>query len=73
MGRVLHVGTGYARLLIVTADTCTGPHAYAGLASSYYEKTTQNFDRLTDERWKHGFGAGTPPADVAWMSDLIGR
>jgi hypothetical protein len=73
VGRVLHVGTGYARLLIVTADTCTGPHAYAGLASSYYEKTTQNFDRLTDERWKHAFGAGTPPADVAWMSDLIGR
>ena len=41
VGRVLHVGTGYARLMVVTADTCTGPRAYAGLVSSYYEEVTE--------------------------------
>jgi hypothetical protein len=31
VGRVLHVGTGQPRLMVVTVDTCTGPRAYAGL------------------------------------------
>ncbi|MEZ4310922.1 MAG: DUF3160 domain-containing protein [Polyangiaceae bacterium] len=38
VGRILHVGTGPARLMVVTADTCVGPRAYVGLASSYFEK-----------------------------------
>ncbi|HEY3495503.1 MAG TPA: DUF3160 domain-containing protein, partial [Polyangiaceae bacterium] len=31
VGRVLHVGTGDARLMVVVAETCSGPRAYAGL------------------------------------------
>jgi len=27
VGNVLHVGTGYARLMVVTANTCEGPKA----------------------------------------------
>ena len=35
VGHVLHVGTGNARAMVVTVDTCTGPRAYAGLVSSH--------------------------------------
>jgi uncharacterized protein DUF3160 len=69
VGRVLHVGTGNSRLMIITTNSCTGPRAYAGLVFSYYEKITENFDRLTDERWATEVKARTP-VDVAWMSDL---
>jgi len=70
VGRVLHVGTGNARLMVVTTNTCTGPRAYAGLAFSYYEKITENFDRLTDERWATEVQRNP---DVPWMHDLFGR
>ncbi|HMI87442.1 MAG TPA: DUF3160 domain-containing protein [Polyangiaceae bacterium] len=72
VGRVLHVGTGNSRLMVVTTNTCTGPRAYAGLVFSYYEKTTENFDRLTDERWAAEVNARTP-VDVPWMRDLFGQ
>ena len=36
VGKVLHVGTGYARLMVVTINTCTGARAYAGPVSSYF-------------------------------------
>jgi len=72
VGRVLHVGTGNARLMVVTADSCTGPRAYAGLAFSYYEKVTEDFDRLTDERWAKEVNS-PDNADVPWMRDLFGR
>jgi hypothetical protein len=72
VGRVLHVGTGNSRLMVVTTNSCTGPRAYAGLVFSYYEKTTENFERLTDERWAAELKAGAP-ADVPWMNDLFGR
>jgi hypothetical protein len=72
VGRVLHVGTGNARLLVVTADTCNGPRAYAGLASSYHEKVTENFDRLDDERWSQELYTAPPP-EVDWMSDIVTR
>jgi hypothetical protein len=72
VGKVLHVGTGMPRLMVVTVDTCSGPRAYAGLASSYFEHVTSNFDRLTDEEWSGLIQAQTPP-DVAWMKDLVAR
>jgi hypothetical protein len=72
VGRVLHVGTGNARLMVVTTNSCTGPRAYAGLAFSYYEKITEQFDRLTDERWAAEVKTGKS-VDVAWMQDLFGR
>jgi hypothetical protein len=72
VGRVLHVGTGYTRAMIVTANTCTGPRAYAGVASSYFEHVTEQYDRLTDERWKDGLNQATPP-DVPWMTDIVAR
>jgi len=50
-GQVLHVATGVPRLMVMTAETCAGPRAYVGLASSYFEKTTTGLQRLTDEEW----------------------
>ncbi len=68
VGNVLHVGTGEPRLMVVVVDTCSGPHVYAGLASSYYEVTTANFQRLDDPTWTTM--VQTEP-DVPWMSDLV--
>ena len=70
-GRVLHVATGLPRAMVVTADTCTGPHAYVGLVSAYREQTTGNLTRLDDMTWAQQV-MGTPvPPEVPWMSDLV--
>ncbi len=73
VGRVLHVGTGYAREIVVTTNSCTGPRAYMGLVGSYYEMITENYQRLTDEDWQALFTGltGSPAPDVPWMTDLI--
>jgi hypothetical protein len=72
VGRVLHVGTGPARLMVVTANTCQGPRAYAGLASSYFELITDNYKRLDDPTWAQQVRVLRPP-EVPWMSDLVAR
>jgi hypothetical protein len=69
VGRILHVGTGYPRLMVVTVDTCDGPRAYAGLASSYGQHTTEGWERMNDEDWASFISGGFP--DVAWMSDVF--
>jgi hypothetical protein len=72
VGRVLHVATGYPRWMLVTADTCQGPRAYVGFASSYFEKVTSQFERLDDAQWSQEINQ-KHPADVPWMSSLIAR
>ncbi|WP_437333103.1 DUF3160 domain-containing protein [Sorangium sp. So ce394] len=72
VGRVLHVGTGLPRLMVVTADPCGTPRAYVGLVSSYFEKITGNFERMTDQQWA-GEIVGATPDDVAWMKDIVAR
>jgi len=73
VGNVLHVGTGYPRLMITTVDTCQGPRAYAGVTFAYHELTTTNYERLTDEKWSAQLEGGKPAADVAWMAPVIGH
>jgi hypothetical protein len=58
--------------MVVTMNTCTGLRAYAGAVSAYFERTTEDFDRLTDDRWADELGGATP-ADVPWMADLVVR
>ena len=70
---VLHVAIGLPRLIYVTVDGCNGPRAYAGVVSSYFEKTTGNLQRLTDMDWSAQVMQQPPPADVSWMSDLIAK
>jgi hypothetical protein len=69
VGRVLHVGAADPRLMITTANTCTGPKAYAGLAFSYHELVTENFQRLTDQDWAK-VAAAQP--DVPWLAPVLG-
>jgi hypothetical protein len=70
VGKVLHVGTGFPRLMVVTTNNCEGAHAYVGLSSSYYEHITEDYERLTDETWSGKVQSGELE-DVAWAKDLI--
>jgi uncharacterized protein DUF3160 len=70
VGKVLHVGTSYPRLLTLTVDTCVGPRAYTGMSYAYHELVTSGFDRLTDERWRERISAGDA-ADVPWAQPFI--
>lgn len=70
VGNVLHVGTGDTRLMVVVAETCSGPRAYAGLSSSYQELITSDYERLDDEAWAQ-IVSDVP--DVPWAADLVTR
>ena len=71
VGRVLHVGTAWPRLLVMTVDTCTGPRAYAGLAFAYHELTLENFQRMNDEEWKAKLQSSYTPADPEWLAPAL--
>lgn len=73
VGRVLHVATGAPRLMAVVAEGCSGPRAYLGLVSSYYERVTENFERITDQEWKSTLFGVEAPADPAWLSPVLSR
>jgi len=74
VGKVLHAGTGYPRMMVATIDTCGGPRAYAGVVYAYHEVITTGFERLTDQTWSGKFlQGGQRPADVPWMSTVIAR
>jgi hypothetical protein len=86
VGKVLHVGTGEPRLMVVNAAHIGPSRLYTGVVSSYFEVTTDGFDRLTDDRWRvlvglRRTGGALPadvegpqiPDDVRWMRDLVGR
>jgi hypothetical protein len=66
VGRVLHVGTGLPRAMVVTVDTCTGPRAYVGLVSTFHQEVTEDWERLTDEVWTE-----RERTHVPWMRDLV--
>jgi hypothetical protein len=70
-GQVLHVGTGEANLLVLTANTSCGVKAYAGPTSSYYEVIMSGFVRLTDEEWQTQFGDGKDPEPPLWTADFL--
>lgn len=70
VGRVLHVGTGLAQLMVTTVETCEGPRAYAGVVSTYYERIEEDFVRLDDEKWKDLLYAEPMPRP-AWMGSLV--
>jgi hypothetical protein len=53
VGWVKHAGTGPVNLCVVVANLPgVGDVAFAGPVSSYYEYTTTNFVRLTDDDWR---------------------
>ena len=86
VGKVLHVGAGAPRTMVVSIESCSGPRAYVGLVSSYFETVTDGFERLTDEEAaaknarlgaaiQSGPKSGSPPSSpiVPWMADLVER
>jgi hypothetical protein len=72
VGKVLHVGTGWPRLMVVDIDTGKGPSPFVGVVSTYSEIVTDNFQRYTDEEWARAI-AGDNAEDVPWMRDLVVR
>jgi hypothetical protein len=73
VGKVLHVGTGYPRLMVMTVETCAGPRAYAGVVFAYHELVTGQFERLTDADWASRLTAGQSLPDVPWLADVVVR
>jgi hypothetical protein len=69
VGKVLHVATGRPRMMSITIDTCEGPRNYRGFVASYFEKTTRDFKRMTDEEWGAEI-AKEPPAELPWFAEL---
>ena len=56
VGWVKHAGTGRINLCTVVANLPgTGDVVFAGPVSSYYEYTTTNFLRLSDEDWQSSY------------------
>ncbi len=56
VGWVKHAGTGSTNLCVVVAEIPNvGNVAFAGPVSSYYEYTTTNFLRLTDDDWSNTY------------------
>lgn len=53
VGWVKHAGTGLIDMAIILTKTSDNKEVtFVGPVSSYYEYTTTNFQRLTDEKWK---------------------
>jgi hypothetical protein len=72
---VLHVGTGFPRLMVTTFDTCQGPRAYAGVVYAYHEEIATNFQRYKDSTWSQRFTGASPmrPAEVPWLTSIEAR
>ncbi len=69
VGRVLHVGTGRPQLMAVLAGPAGRERLYLGFASSYRERITEHWDRLTDQRWREEFDRASSPS---WLRDVSG-
>jgi hypothetical protein len=79
VGWVKHVGTGPVNLGIFIADNWDGePTAYCGPVMSFYEYTSLNFKRLTDEEWIQNFNnnnalmCSTPIISDLYSTDING-
>ena len=71
VGNVLHVGVGQINLGVFLAESASNnylPMCFVGPVMSYYEKITNDFDRLTDERWTELLEAGNLPARPDWVN-----
>lgn len=73
VGKVLHVGTGLPRMLIVTVAHDHGAHAqtYRGFVSSYGETVTDHFQRLTDEDWMRRVFTNQAVLTPAWLQSVL--
>src|SRR5690606_10632238 len=70
VGRVLHVGTGEIRTMYTSIESCSGPRAYVGLVSSYYEHIENDWKRLNDLEWAQML-EDAPPESPPWLTPLF--
>jgi hypothetical protein len=72
LGRVLHVATALPRMMVVTLAHDGGQHTqtYRGVVSTYQEKVTEHFQRITDEDWR-GELVQRPPVVLPWLRDIV--
>lgn len=70
VGRILHVGVGWPHLMVVTAETCMGPRAYAGLAFGYGELIQENWKRMNDNEWST-FIENEPFPYPEWLDPVL--
>ena len=76
IGWVLHTGTGPIDLGIITVATPGSEiEAFVGPMMSYYEYTTTNFQRLTDEEWETTYlsQATRPEWTTSFLADESGE
>jgi hypothetical protein len=74
VGRILHVGVGKLNLGVFLGNSPFDqykPVAFVGPVMSYYEKITENFDRLTDERWKEYVWNDELPDRPDWTNSYL--
>lgn len=69
--QILHVGTGYANLMLMTVNNECGIRAYIGPVLSYHERIEGDMNRLTDEDWKESLQAGDESGRPSWTADFI--
>ncbi|MGH9885503.1 MAG: DUF3160 domain-containing protein, partial [bacterium] len=71
LGRVLHVATALPRMMVVTLAHDGGQHTqtYRGFVSTYQEKTTDHFQRITDEEWRDEL-MQRPAMVLPWLRDV---
>lgn len=76
VGWVLHAGTGPINLAVISAETPDGKNViFVGPVMSYYEYTSTNFKRLTDEEWKTAYALAPslrPPFVYLYLADANG-
>jgi hypothetical protein len=68
VGHVLHIGTAAPQAMVVVAGPAGQERAYVGFVSSYRERTTRDFDRLTDQRWRAEIDRAMAPTWVRSIS-----
>jgi hypothetical protein len=73
VGKILHVATGRPQPFIVNIQTCDGPRAFRGYVSSYFERVTSHFERLTDEDWSSEYYRKPSPPPPSWLNDIEAR
>jgi hypothetical protein len=76
MGWVNHVGTGPINLAIIIAENHNSePTAFVGPVMSYFEYTTTNFQRLTDDEWADSYlqSALRPDWVNIYLADSLGN
>ena len=74
VGKVLHTAVGEVNLGVFLAKSPSNdfkPVAFVGPVMSYYEKTTRNFHRMTDQEWTDSVNQGRLPVRPQWTHSYL--